>query len=86
MLLLGGRGFLIAEKCLCSFPWHGSVQNFGADVNVFIDHSQIVQLACVRKGIWGKSDLFNRVVTFKDDYYADESRGLEASCAFALLH
>lgn len=62
------------------------VQNFGADVNVFIDHSQIVQLACVRKGIWGKSDLFNRVVTFKDDYYADESRGLEASCAFALLH
>ncbi|KAG8944665.1 hypothetical protein FRC04_001629 [Tulasnella sp. 424] len=43
------------------------VQNFGADVNVFIDHSQIVQLACVRKGIWGKSDLFNRVVTFKDN-------------------
>ncbi|KIO32393.1 hypothetical protein M407DRAFT_13943 [Tulasnella calospora MUT 4182] len=28
---------------------------------------QTVQLACVRKGIWGKTDLFNRVVTFKDD-------------------
>ncbi|KZP07281.1 phospho-3-sulfolactate synthase coma [Athelia psychrophila] len=41
------------------------IQNFGADVNVFIDHSQIVQLACARKGIWGKTDLFGRVVTFK---------------------
>jgi len=43
------------------------VQNFGPNVNVFVDHSQIVQLACVRKGIWGKSELFNRVVTFQNE-------------------
>lgn len=43
------------------------VQNFGPNVNVFVDHSQIVQLACVRKGIWGKTELFNRVVTFQND-------------------
>ncbi|EJD00876.1 phospho-3-sulfolactate synthase coma [Fomitiporia mediterranea MF3/22] len=41
------------------------IQTLGADVNVFVDHSQIVQLACLRKGIWGTSDLFGRVTTFK---------------------
>ena len=41
------------------------IQTLGADVNVFVDHSQIVQLACARKGIWGTSDLFGRVTTFK---------------------
>ncbi|KLO15680.1 phospho-3-sulfolactate synthase coma [Schizopora paradoxa] len=43
------------------------IQTLGADVNVFVDHSQIVQLACLRKGIWGTSDLFGRVTTFKPD-------------------
>ncbi|KAL5508483.1 hypothetical protein ACEPAH_6102 [Sanghuangporus vaninii] len=41
------------------------IQTLGADVNVFVDHSQIAQLACLRKGIWGTSDLFGRVTTFK---------------------
>jgi hypothetical protein len=40
------------------------VQTVGAHVNVFVDHSQIVQLACLRKGIWGTNELFGRVVTF----------------------
>jgi Uncharacterized conserved protein len=29
------------------------VQNYGPEVNLFIDHSQIVQLEFLRSGIWG---------------------------------
>ncbi|KAF7767859.1 hypothetical protein Agabi119p4_7102 [Agaricus bisporus var. burnettii] len=45
------------------FAYH--IQNQGADANLFIDHSQIVQLACLRKGIWGTGGTFSRVVTFE---------------------
>jgi phosphosulfolactate synthase (CoM biosynthesis protein A) len=46
------------------FAWY--VKNYGADVNLFVDHSQIVQLECLRAGIWGTKSLWGRVVTFKD--------------------
>jgi len=45
------------------FSWY--IQNFGPEVNLFVDHSQIVQLECLRRGIWGTSDLWGRVVTYK---------------------
>lgn len=45
------------------FAWY--VQNYGPEVNLFVDHSQIVQLECLRCGIWGTSDLFGRVVSYK---------------------
>ncbi|RYC65435.1 hypothetical protein CHU98_g772 [Xylaria longipes] len=38
------------------FNWY--IREFGVDVNLFVDHSQIVQLAGLRAGIWGKSDTF----------------------------
>ena len=44
------------------FSWY--VQNYGPDVNLFVDHSQIVQLECLRSGIWGTHDLFGRVQTY----------------------
>ncbi|KAF8636238.1 hypothetical protein AX17_003723 [Amanita inopinata Kibby_2008] len=44
------------------FSYH--IQNQGATANLFIDHSQIVQLACLRKGIWGTGDTFSKIVTF----------------------
>jgi len=44
------------------FAWY--VKNFGPDVNLFVDHSQIVQLECLRSGIWGTKSLWGRVVTF----------------------
>lgn len=44
------------------FAWY--IKNYGPDVNLFIDHSQIVQLECLRSGIWGTQDLFGRVHTF----------------------
>ena len=46
------------------FAWY--IKNFGADVNLFVDHSQIVQLECLRAGIWGTKSLWGRVVTYKE--------------------
>src|SRR5207249_1770106 len=46
------------------FEWY--IKNYGADVNLFVDHSQIVQLECLRAGIWGTKSLWGRVVTYKD--------------------
>ncbi|HJT58628.1 MAG TPA: hypothetical protein VJ761_19120 [Ktedonobacteraceae bacterium] len=34
-------------------------------VNVFVDHSQIVQLECLRAGLWGTKSLWGRVLTYK---------------------
>ena len=45
------------------FTWY--VKNYGPDVNLFVDHSQIVQLECLRTGIWGTKDIWGRVVTYK---------------------
>ncbi len=44
------------------FAWY--VKNYGPDVNLFVDHSQIVQLECLRSGIWGTKSLWGRVLTF----------------------
>lgn len=45
------------------FAWY--VKNYGPEVNLFVDHSQIVQLECLRSGIWGTKDLWGRVLTYK---------------------
>lgn len=45
------------------FTWY--VKNYGPDVNLFVDHSQILQLECLRRGIWGMNSLWGRVVTYK---------------------
>jgi phosphosulfolactate synthase (CoM biosynthesis protein A) len=46
------------------FAWY--IKNYGAEVNLFVDHSQIVQLECLRAGIWGTKSLWGRVVTYKN--------------------
>jgi len=45
------------------FAWY--IKNYGPEVNVFVDHSQIVQIECLRSGIWGTKSLWGRVQTFK---------------------
>jgi hypothetical protein len=40
------------------------VRSYGPEVNLFVDHSQIVQLECLRRGIWGTKCLCGRVVTY----------------------
>jgi phosphosulfolactate synthase (CoM biosynthesis protein A) len=44
------------------FGWY--VKNYGPEVNLFVDHSQIVQLECLRRGIWGTNSLWGRVVAY----------------------
>lgn len=41
------------------------VKSYGPEVNLFVDHSQIVQLECVRSGLWGAKNLWGRVRTYK---------------------
>ena len=48
------------------FAWY--IKNYGAEVNLFVDHSQIVQLECLRAGIWGTKNLWGRVVTYKNGH------------------
>jgi phosphosulfolactate synthase (CoM biosynthesis protein A) len=45
------------------FAWY--IKSFGPEVNLFVDHSQIVQLECLRSGVWGIQSLWGRVLTYK---------------------
>ena len=45
------------------FSWY--VTNYGPEVNLFVDHSQIVQLECLRSGIWGTKSVWGRILTYK---------------------
>jgi phosphosulfolactate synthase (CoM biosynthesis protein A) len=45
------------------FSWY--VKTYGAEVNLFVDHSQVVQLECLRSGVWGTKDTWGRVLTYK---------------------
>ncbi len=53
------------------FDWY--IKNYGPEVNLFVDHSQIVQLECLRSGIWGTKDVWGRVVTYKGNSYRRSS-------------
>jgi phosphosulfolactate synthase (CoM biosynthesis protein A) len=44
------------------FEWY--VKNYGVHVNLFVDHSQIVQLECLRAGFWGTKSTWGRVLTY----------------------
>jgi phosphosulfolactate synthase (CoM biosynthesis protein A) len=43
------------------------VKSFGPEVNLFVDHSQIVQLECLRAGIWGTKSTWGRVVSYRSE-------------------
>jgi phosphosulfolactate synthase (CoM biosynthesis protein A) len=44
------------------FAWY--VKTYGPAVNLFVDHTQIIQLECLREGIWGTKDTWGRVVSY----------------------
>lgn len=44
------------------FEWY--VKSYGPEVNLFVDHSQIVQLEALRSGIWGTKSTWGRIVTY----------------------
>ncbi len=45
------------------FAWY--IKHYGPEVNLFVDHSQIVQLESLRQGIWGTASLWGRVLTYR---------------------
>ena len=45
------------------FGWY--IKNSGPEVNLFVDHSQIVELESLRSGIWGTKSLWGRILTYK---------------------
>lgn len=45
------------------FKWY--IKNYGPEVNLFVDHSQLVQVEATRQGIWGTNDIWGRIVTYK---------------------
>jgi phosphosulfolactate synthase (CoM biosynthesis protein A) len=47
------------------FAWY--IKNYGPEVNLFVNYSQIVQLEALRRGIWGTKSLWGRVLTFKQE-------------------
>ena len=53
------------------FTWY--IRNYGIDVNLFVDHSQIVQLECLRAGLWGTDDTWGRMLGYRG-VSADERR------------
>jgi phosphosulfolactate synthase (CoM biosynthesis protein A) len=55
------------------FSWY--VKNFGPEVNLFVDHSQVVQLEALRSGIWGTKSTWGRVATIKRTGEAAAGRG-----------
>jgi phosphosulfolactate synthase (CoM biosynthesis protein A) len=54
------------------FAWY--VKHYGPEVNLFVDHSQIVQLESLRQGIWGTASLWGRVVTYKGELEPSASK------------
>ena len=47
------------------FAWY--VKSYGPEVNLFVDHSQVVQLECLRAGVWGTKDVWGRVLTYRPE-------------------
>ena len=52
------------------------VKNYGPEVNLFVDHSQIVQLECLRSGIWGTKSTWGRIASFQP---SDQASGKRAA-------
>ena len=47
------------------FNWY--VREFGLDVNLFVNRSQIIQLTCLSSGIWGMANVFRKIVTYRPE-------------------
>jgi phosphosulfolactate synthase (CoM biosynthesis protein A) len=45
------------------FEWY--IKNFGPNVNLFVDHSQIVECECMRSGLWGKKSTWGRIASYE---------------------
>lgn len=47
------------------FEWY--IKNFGPNVNLFVDNSQIIECECMRSGLWGKAQSWGRITSWTSD-------------------
>jgi phosphosulfolactate synthase (CoM biosynthesis protein A) len=47
------------------FEWY--IKNFGPNVNLFVDNSQVVELECMRSGLWGKKSSWGRIASYRSE-------------------
>jgi phosphosulfolactate synthase (CoM biosynthesis protein A) len=60
---LGLPGLMFEAADPAVFAWY--IKSYGPEVNLFVDHTQVVELACIRAGIWGPKSLWGRVLTYQ---------------------
>ncbi|MDX5418836.1 MAG: phosphosulfolactate synthase, partial [Hymenobacteraceae bacterium] len=59
---LGAGNLMFEAADPAVFEWY--IRNYGYNVNLFVDHSQIIQLECLRRGIWGTQSTWGRIQGF----------------------
>ena len=47
------------------FAWY--IRNSGTEANLLVDYSQIVQLECLRSGVWDTKNLWGRALRARVD-------------------
>lgn len=60
---LGSEKLMFEAADPAVFEWY--IKNYGYQVNLFVDNSQIVQLECLRSGIWGTKSTWGRIQGFE---------------------
>lgn len=43
------------------------IRNYGPNINLYVDQSQVLDLEMRREGIWGKKNSWGRVVSYRED-------------------
>lgn len=61
------------------------MKTYGADVNLFVDHSQVLQLECLRRGVWGTNDTWGRILTYKGQRQRETRQEQELAPAAAMV-
>lgn len=57
---LGMRNVMFEAADSLVFEWY--LKNYGNEVNLFVDHSQILQLEGMRQNIWGNKGTWGRII------------------------
>lgn len=61
------------------------MKTYGAEVNLFVDHSQVLQLECLRHGVWGTNDTWGRILTYKGQRQRETQQEQELALAAAMV-
>ncbi len=56
---LGARNVMFEAADPPVFEWY--IKNYGNEVNLFVDHSQVLQLEGLRQNIWGNKSTWGRI-------------------------